>query len=312
MSFVPYNVHLVSISVSNKVLSTNIATTRITSSIRGIFPMEAGATSTATMQGSVWSNSSYAGIKIVVRFFTNGTQTEIYKSWNCTNSGGNFTITGITAGTYDVGIKSDSSISTLRTNQTFTAGNTTTIAFGALLRGDLDGNDAVVAPDYSILSGNFNKVGGCYGYAGNWTVCGGAEVTPAISNTPESKAFGILDVNSTSNTTLDYFTVSNTGNCAINVTIQATDFTGGGATWTLSDNATPGENTYGINASVGGTGSETVYSIIRKNPPYNTLTTSLDIGANVTWGLQLLMPTSVTGYNGQEMNATITLIASEA
>lgn len=124
---------------------------------------------TATLSGKV-SLGTYAGLKLVVRFFATGTQTEIFKSWNSTDASGNFTITGIPAGIYDVGIKADNSISILKTNQTFTEGTTTNIDFGALLRGDENGDDVGVLVDYSLwLTGNA-KTGGCYGYSGNWIV----------------------------------------------------------------------------------------------------------------------------------------------
>lgn len=48
---------------------------------------------------------------------------------------------------------------------------------------------------------------------------------PSISNTPGSKAFGILAVNTTSNTSIDYFTITNNGTGAVDVTIQGTDLT---------------------------------------------------------------------------------------
>jgi len=82
-------------------------------------------------------------------------------------------------------------------------------------------------------------------------------VTPEITNTPSSYGFGILQVNTTGNTAINYFTIENTGNCAVNVTIQGTDLTGGDDdTWTLADDGSPGENTYGLYA---GLNNESLY-----------------------------------------------------
>jgi len=83
---------------------------------------------------------------------------------------GYFTIYGITPGTYDVGIKCDSSLSLLAEDKVFTEGNTTDIAFGTLLQGDLNGSDKVDGFDVSILNGNYGSQGACRGYAGNWLI----------------------------------------------------------------------------------------------------------------------------------------------
>ena len=121
----------------------------------------------ATLAGSV-TLGSFGAKNFVVRFFTPGTQTEVMKACSPSDINGNFTIYGITPGTYDVGIKCDSSLSLLAKDQVFTEGNTTNINFGTLLEGDLNGNDYVGSVDFSILSGNFQKLGDCYGYVGDW------------------------------------------------------------------------------------------------------------------------------------------------
>jgi hypothetical protein len=122
----------------------------------------------ATLSGSVTMQGGRKNL--VIRFFTPGTDTEVAKYAKPLDATGAFTITGITAGTYDVGVKCDSSLSLLATAQVFTEGNTTNIAFGTLLQGDLTGNDKVDGSDYTLLSGNYNKVGPCFGYAGNWLI----------------------------------------------------------------------------------------------------------------------------------------------
>jgi len=120
----------------------------------------------ATLNGSVTMPGGRKNL--VIRFFTSGTQTEVAKYARPLDATGAFIITGITPGTYDVGIKCDSSLSLLAKDQVFTEGNTTNINFGTLLEGDLNGNDYVGSVDYSILSSNFHKLGDCYGYVGDW------------------------------------------------------------------------------------------------------------------------------------------------
>jgi len=133
--------------------------------------------------------------------------------------------------------------------------------------------------------------------------------TVEITSTPDSFNFGTLLVNTTGLTGLDYFTITNTGGVAVDVTIQGTDLTGGDDTWTLNDEATPGENTCGLKAGLEG-GDYTV--IVKKSATYNTLKTNLAAEATQKWGLKIWMPTSVTNYDAQQMTGTVTLVASAA
>jgi hypothetical protein len=94
---------------------------------------------------------------------------------------------------------------------------------------------------------------------------------------------------------------------AVDITIQGTDLTGGDDTWTLSDTATPGADTYGLKAGLEG-GDYTI--IVKKSATYNTLKSNLASSATQKWGLKIWMPTSVTDYDAQEMTGTVTLVAS--
>jgi len=133
--------------------------------------------------------------------------------------------------------------------------------------------------------------------------------SPEITNAPDNYGFGVLPVNTTSTTGLDYFTITNTGNCAVDIVIYGTDLTGGDDTWDLADDATPGENIYALKAGLDG-GDYTI--IVRETETYNTLKSNLAISATQDWGLKLWLPTSVTGYDSQQMGGTVTLVASEA
>ncbi len=128
----------------------------------------------------------------------------------------------------------------------------------------------------------------------------------SISNPLALYAFGAVAVNATRNSGLTYFTVTNSGSAAVNITISGTDMTGGTA-WTLSDTATPGANTVGLKAGLEGGSYATV---IRKNPVYNMLVSSLGAGNTQRWGLQLLAPTSFS--DGNAKSGTITLTATQA
>jgi len=145
-----------------------------------------------------------------------------------------------------------------------------------------------------------------HGAWGEWET-----LSAEITNTPDSNNFGILEVNTTSNTAINYFTIENTGNCAVDVVIYGTDATGGDDTWTLSDTATPGENIYGLKAGLDDE-DDTFDVIVRKTETYNTLMSNLAEDATQDWGLKIYMPTSLSGYDAQQMSATITLVASES
>ena len=125
-----------------------------------------------------------------------------------------------------------------------------------------------------------------------------------ISNTPNSYNFGLLAQSSTADTTLTYFTISNNSSSAVSITIGATDMTGG-VTWTLSDAATPGADTYGLKSGLSG-GSFNV--TVKKNGPFNVLIYSLAASSTQQWGLQILAPTTFS--DGGVKSGTVTLTAT--
>lgn len=129
-----------------------------------------------------------------------------------------------------------------------------------------------------------------------------------ISNTPDSKAWGIVNADTSSNTAINLFTVTNNGDTCT-ITIQGTDFTGGDDTWDLSDTATPGENIYGLKAGLDDD-DDNFDIIVKEAATYNTLVAGLANLATQDWGLKLYMPTSITNYDGQLMVATVTLVAT--
>jgi len=140
----------------------------------------------------------------------------------------------------------------------------------------------------------------CYIYGGasakNTVEVGAVEwnvdyTPPGILNTPNNYAFGVVSEGSTTETGLTHFEVTNNSGYVVNITIGGTDMTGG-VTWTLSDNAIPGTDTYGLKAGLAGTS----YNItVMKNGPYNILISNLADSSSQQWGLQLLAPTSFSG-----------------
>ena len=129
---------------------------------------------------------------------------------------------------------------------------------------------------------------------------------PDISNTPNNYAFGVVSEGSISETGLTYFEVTNNSGFDVNITIGGTDMEGG-VTWTLSDDATPGTDTYGLKAGLAG---DDYTVIVKKNGPYNILISNLADSSSQQWGLQLLAPTSFS--DGGSKSGTVTLTATQA
>jgi len=145
-----------------------------------ITPPAAPDPNDAILEGNI-GLTGYGAVNLIIRFFVpDSPDTEVMIAASPTNASGNFTIYGITPGTYDVGVKCDNSKSILVEDAVFTAGNTTEIAFGNLLRGDLNQDDAVIALDFSILNAQFNTIGDCWGYAGDWLMPECPEVATAV------------------------------------------------------------------------------------------------------------------------------------
>jgi len=122
---------------------------------------------TGTLQGHI-DLQGFPATNITVRFFSPGTQNEnvAMKTHTTTDSSGNFTIGGLTPGTYDVAVKGQTSLSKLVANVTLTAGNTTVVDFGALSEGDSSNDDYIDGSDYGPLSSAWLSYPGCPG--DNW------------------------------------------------------------------------------------------------------------------------------------------------
>jgi len=138
---------------------------------------------------------------------------------------------------------------------------------------------------------------------------GSEESASDISNTPDNNAFGILEVNTASSTAIDKFRITNNSGGAVSITIQATDLTGGNDTWDLSDDASVGQNIYGLKAGLDDD-DDNFDVVVKEDAAYNTLVAGLADSATQDWGLKLYMPSSITDYDAQQMTATVTLVAT--
>jgi hypothetical protein len=107
-------------------------------------PLAAG-----TLQGS----QSFSYIEpFVVTIFDNATHNQVGSPINTlTDTGGTFVISNITAGTYDIGIKSTRAVSEVEFNVTLAS--TTVVDFGTMRVGDCNGDDYVTISDRTLLYG---------------------------------------------------------------------------------------------------------------------------------------------------------------
>jgi len=137
---------------------------------------------------------------------------------------------------------------------------------------------------------------------------------PDISSTPATRVFGMVasgssywSSGSAPTFPLDdaecYFTVTNNGTSAVDITISATDFSGG-VGWTLA--ATPGENI--VTLKTGRSGDLAEGDMVALTTSDQPFISGLASSSSQKWELKMETPTSFT--DGTEKTGTITLTAS--
>ena len=140
--------------------------------------------------------------------------------------------------------------------------------------------------------------------------------TIAITNTISTWNIGPVEVDavkyfSADNTQNDsYSQIENTGNVAVDVEIQGTDFEGGTYDWTLASAA--GAETYSLYANTPSGGSN--YTIEVKSSAYNDIVTNLPKSGADTydWSMKFTAPSSFNASDdGTDKTATVTLVATE-
>ncbi len=116
-------------------------------------------TERGTAPNSRWIES------FTVKGFEVGNLTNVIWAGNATtNNTGVFTISGLTPGTYDIGIKNWTCLSEVNTSVTLTVGNTTAADFGTTREGDSNNDDIITGADRSLLYSGWGKSQGEAGY----------------------------------------------------------------------------------------------------------------------------------------------------
>ena len=112
-----------------------------------------------TLQGLAIGTDSYQ-VTVDVRLSQGG---GISTRQATTDANGNFSVTGLSPGTYDVEVKEARRIGRIARGLTLVAGNNSK-AFGDLLAGDTNNDDSVTLVDYSRMRASYGKCAGDSGY----------------------------------------------------------------------------------------------------------------------------------------------------
>lgn len=127
--------------------------------------------------------------------------------------------------------------------------------------------------------------------------------SPDISVSPVSYDFGVIQASSTTNTTTNYFTITNNSGIQTDQTISVTTSTwSGGLGWDHSDTGTAGDNTTAIYAY------RTAWNVIVKNASPNFIYENCPASTSYDFGLSLQAPTVF--YDGAEKTITIRITAA--
>jgi len=112
----------------------------------------------ATLDGHV-DLQGLPATNVTVRFFDPGTQNETMKKYATTDGSGNFTISGLTSGTWDIGVKGSTSLSNLLTGVDLSIPGRRD--FGTLVEGDANDDDYIDGSDFGPLSVGWHGYPGC-------------------------------------------------------------------------------------------------------------------------------------------------------
>lgn len=128
-----------------------------------------------------------------------------------------------------------------------------------------------------------------------------------ISNSPGTWPIGTVSANSTPNTGIDHFTITNTSSANISISINCTDWSGGPG-WNYG---APGVDTANLTASSGnstggGSGGAGLYDIDVPVGLPALLIKAVPPGVNPNWELQLNAPSEITFGDVQTTTVTIT------
>lgn len=130
----------------------------------------------------------------------------------------------------------------------------------------------------------------------------------AVSDNTSDYDFGVVSTSSTQETPTSHIAITNTSSVQTDITIFTTgNFTGGGG-WTVSNTATPGADTAGLNANRGGTWGVSDVIIEEAGGTPNYIYEDCPATTDFDYGIQLLAPTSFS--DGDQKTVTVRISAA--
>jgi len=124
------------------------------------FGVGAAVTGHVTLQARPSPPNAQWVVPSTVRFFQS--PTEVRNASVTTDQNGNFSVSGLANGTYDIGVKSPLTASRLKSG--IGVAGITSVDFGTLLSGDVNSDDYIGLDDYTKVVTAYDSVPG----SGNW------------------------------------------------------------------------------------------------------------------------------------------------
>ena len=118
------------------------------------------------LNGSINIAATCSSKIVTVKVYEPGTSNLLYDLTAPLDGSGNFSVSGIIPGDYDIFVKTGGFLQKGLLNQTIAAG-TTALAFGALSAGDINGDNVVDGVDLSALIAAYNSLSGNPAYNPN-------------------------------------------------------------------------------------------------------------------------------------------------
>ncbi|MDP4264906.1 MAG: DUF4082 domain-containing protein [Bacteroidota bacterium] len=136
-------------------------------SVSGNYTATYAPTTTITGQVALQGRPAAPGpqwqVPVQVEIYVTGNPTPITVFTATTNANGQFTVSGVPVGTYNIGVKNIHTLRRVMVGQALVAGGNN-IDFGTLLEGDVNNDNFVTLSDLSLLINSFNKTTGDPGY----------------------------------------------------------------------------------------------------------------------------------------------------
>jgi hypothetical protein len=120
-------------------------------------------TGQVTLQGRPAAPNAQWQVPITVELYVTGNPVPVETITTTTNINGQFTVSGVPVGTYNIAVKNSHTLKRVKLAQVLVAGGNN-IDFGILLEGDVNNDNFVTLSDLSLLINSFNKTLGDSGY----------------------------------------------------------------------------------------------------------------------------------------------------